>query len=169
MHFHSTFRDQTDIPTRPFSDWNYVTITGKGVYVGDTLSVYDPTTKWWGEGDEKIYVDGESFPSHWGTGTEDHYGSAWSFPQLYESSFSNLVLRPPKVYIGEFSVTRARDLDALTFTTSLKFDMEIWSWADCKEDYTVATYWYGMPGATSTTQPQPEAVVRTLKVGPNGQ
>ena len=169
MHFHSTFHDQTDIPTIPRSDWNYVTITGKGVYVGDTLSVFDPSVRWFGEGDEKIYVDGENFPSHFGTGTEDYYGSAWSFPQKYESSFSNLVLRPPKGYVGEFSVTRVRDLDELTFTKSLKLDMEIWHWASCNVDYSVATYWYAMPGATSTTQPQPESVVRPIKVGPYGQ
>ena len=34
---------------------------------------------WWGEGDEKIWVDGESFPSIFGTGTEDYFGGAWGF------------------------------------------------------------------------------------------
>ena len=32
---------------------------------------------WWGEGDQKIFVDGESFPSTFGTGTEDDYGYAY--------------------------------------------------------------------------------------------
>ena len=163
MHFHATWRDQTDIPTMPRSDWNYLTAQGRGVYVGDTLSVYNSSTKWFGEGDEKIFVDGESFPSHFGTGTEDYYGSAWSFPKLFQSSFSNLILRPAHGYIGEFVVTRVRGLDALTFTKSLKLDMEIWHWGDCKVDYTVANYWYASPGATCTTQPQPDAVVRPIK------
>jgi hypothetical protein len=164
MHFHGTWRDQTDIPTRPYSDWNYLTATGKGVYVGDTLSTYNPADGWFGEGDEKIWVDDDTFPSHFGTGTEDYYGSAWSFPGLYQSSFSNLILRPvTHGYIGETSVTRVRDLDAITFTKSLKHDMEIWSWKDCKMDYTVANYWYALPGTTSTTVPQPAAVVRPLK------
>lgn len=163
MHFHATWHDQTDIPTRPRSDWNYITVTGKGTYVGDTLSVYNPANKWFGEGDEKIYVDGETFPSHFGTGTEDYYGSAWSFPALFQSVFSNLVLKPKPTYVGETSVTRVRDLDAVTFTKSLKLDMEIWSWADCKMDYTVANYWYAIPGATCATEPQPEAVTRIPK------
>ncbi|MFM7137323.1 MAG: DUF2961 domain-containing protein, partial [Planctomycetota bacterium] len=49
-----------------FRNWNYGTIAGKGVYVGDSLSLYNrPATQgslgpWWGEGDEKIFVDGEA-------------------------------------------------------------------------------------------------------------
>lgn len=32
---------------------------------------------WWGEGDEKFFVDGEKFPSSFGTGSEDYIGYAW--------------------------------------------------------------------------------------------
>ncbi len=84
MHFHATWRQQFPIPTRPFQDWNYVEITGQGVYLGDTLSVMNPVRDWWGEGDEKIWVDGESFPSHFGTGSEDYYGYAWGAPALFQ-------------------------------------------------------------------------------------
>jgi hypothetical protein len=164
MYFHSTWHDQTDIHTRPFLDWNYLTASGRGTYMGDTLSVYNSADGWFGEGDEKIWIDKDDFPSHFGTGTEDYYGSAWSFPELYESCFSNLVLRPHvQGYIGETSVTRVRDLDAITFTSTIKHDMEIWHWKDCTVDYTVANYWYALPGATSTTVPMPEAVVRPIK------
>lgn len=163
MHFHCTWRDQTDIPTRPHSDWNYLTASGRGCHVGDTLSVYSPSNAWFGEGDEKIFVDHEAFPSHFGTGTEDYYGSAYSFPRLFQSSFSNLILKPQNGYIGESTVTRVRNLDAITFGNSLKFDMEIWHWADCKVDYTVANYWYGIPGATCATASQADAVIRPVK------
>ena len=40
----------------------------------------NPVEAWWGEGDEKVFVDGEKFPSHFGTGTEDYYGYAWCWP-----------------------------------------------------------------------------------------
>lgn len=33
---------------------------------------------WWGEGDEKFFVDGERFPSTFGTGSEDYIGYAWA-------------------------------------------------------------------------------------------
>lgn len=71
MYFHAGWRGQYPVPTRPYSDWNYVTLNGRGVYVGDTLTIMNPVERWWGEGDEKIWVDGEDFPSIFGTGTED--------------------------------------------------------------------------------------------------
>ena len=54
-------------------DVNYVTLNGRGVYVGDGITLFNPDLYfWWGEGDEKVYVDHENFPSHIGTGTEDY-------------------------------------------------------------------------------------------------
>jgi hypothetical protein len=40
---------------------------------------------WWGEGDEKFFVDGEKMPSTFGTGTEDYFGYAWGTPTAYDS------------------------------------------------------------------------------------
>ena len=64
MYFHAGWRGQYPLPTRPYSDWNYITTKGRGIYVGDTLTIMNPTETWWGEGDEKIYVDGEDLPIH---------------------------------------------------------------------------------------------------------
>lgn len=77
MYFHTTWNHESDMPTRPPSDWNYVTLDGQGVYVGDALTVWNPEEIWWGEGDAKIWVDGEDFPSIFGTGTEDYYAYAY--------------------------------------------------------------------------------------------
>ena len=67
------------LPTRPFRDWHVAGIQGQGHLVGTVLDVENPpAAAWWGEGDEKIYVDGEAFPSLFGTGTEDYFGYAWS-------------------------------------------------------------------------------------------
>ena len=77
LYFHANWRQQYPIKTKAGDgtmDWNYIEASGKGVYVGDSLVIHNGDTGWWGEGDEKIYVDGETFPSHFGTGTEDYYG-----------------------------------------------------------------------------------------------
>ena len=153
--FHANWRQGRDIPTRPYSDWNYMTATGQGVYVGDTLSVYTPAPDWWGEGDEKVWVDGEAFPSHFGTGTEDYYEYAWGHTSLFQGPFSNQVRVDGPANKGNTVVTRTRNLDTIPFTQSLKFDMEIWNWADCRVRYAVATYWYARPGATSSVLPDP--------------
>jgi hypothetical protein len=41
---------------------------------------------WWGEGDEKFFVDGEPYPSTFGTGTEDYFGYAWGTSTAYDSA-----------------------------------------------------------------------------------
>jgi len=155
MYFHSNWRQQREIPTRPLLDWNYVTVTGKGVYMGDTLSLFNPTTGWWGEGDEKVWVDDKTFPTHFGTGSEDCYGYAWGNPTPFQGPFCNQPMAHPK-NVRDTVVTRTRSLDAIPFAKSLKFDMEIWHWVNCKMDYAVATYWYALPGATCNRVPEPE-------------
>ena len=165
MYFHANWRQERSIQTKRAAgtmDWNYITATGKGVYLGDTLSLFNPTKAWWGEGDEKIWVDGEGFPSHFGTGSEDYYGYAWGNPTPFQGPFCNQPLVHPGNF-GHTTNTRTRSLDAIPFTKSLKFDMEIWHWAACKMDYAVATYWYGLPGATSNRGPEPEEAAAPLR------
>ena len=77
------------LKTRPFRDWTYCDLKGKGVFVGDMLSLINPVRAWWGEGDEKIFVDGETFPSWFGTGSEDYYGYAWSDPKPFQHPYHN--------------------------------------------------------------------------------
>ncbi len=166
MHFHTNWRQQFPIATRPFSDWNFITTNGQGVYVGDTLCVMNPVTAWWGEGDEKIWVDGELFPSHFGTGTEDYYCYSWSDPRKFQTPFANQVRCDGPGNKGQTVVTRTRSLDAIPFTKSLKFDLEIWHWADCKVAYAATTYWYGLPGATSNRGPESEEAARPIPTIP---
>ena len=153
MYFHANWRYQFPIATRPFSDWNYITVTGQGVYMGDTLDVFNPVAKWWGEGDEKIWVDGEAFPSHFGTGSEDYYGYAYGTPVVFQGPFCNQP-RAGAHNLGHTTNTRTRILDAIPFATSLKVDMEIWHWAECNVGYGVAAYWYALEGAKCNIAPR---------------
>lgn len=161
MHFRAGWRqEKTD--SRPIRDWNYATITGRGVYVGDGLSVVNPVEEWWGEGDEKIYVDGEKFPSHFGTGTEDYYGYAWCSPEVFTSPFHAQTRCDGPGNRGITCVSRVRSLDAIPFTTSLRFDMEIWHWKKCDELYAAATFFYAQPGATSNRGDESAEARRSL-------
>jgi hypothetical protein len=157
MHFHANWRCQFEIPTRPMSDWNYLEVKGAGVYVGDTLTVYSPHPYWYGEGDERIYVDGERFPSHLGTGTEDYYGYAWGMADYFSSPFISMPQRDSKGddWRGYTTTSRVRVLDAIPFESSLQHDMEIWNWADTKVDYAVGTFWYARPGSSNNRDAQP--------------
>ena len=169
MYFHAGWRGQYPVPTRPHSDWNYVTTTGRGVYVGDTLTIMNPVERWWGEGDEKIFVDGEDFPSIFGTGTEDYYAYSWGgrSTDFYEHPFHaqtfshkyNKVNRKKgneKNTQGFSTETRTRALDTMPFAKSLQLDMEVWSWTDCEMGYGVGCYWYGDAATTSNLTPDPK-------------
>jgi hypothetical protein len=173
MYFHAGWRGQYPVPTRPYSDWNYVNLKGRGVYVGDTLTVMNPIEKWWGEGDEKIWVDGESFPSIFGTGTEDYYGYSWGgmSTDFYEHPFhaqplcyhynklNRKTVENERNTQGYSVETRSRSLDTMPFGSSLQLDMEVWSWSDCNMGYGVGMYWYGFADTTSNRKPEPEEVL----------
>lgn len=137
-------------------DLNWVTVKGQGHYVGDTLTLFNAAPAWWGEGDEKIYVDGEAFPSHIGTGTEDYFGYAWCRPEYFASAFHAQPSGDGNLKPGFTVNSRYRVLDAIPFETSLQFDMEVWHWAKTRMDYAPTTFWYARPGATSNVQPDPK-------------
>ncbi|WP_046288005.1 glycoside hydrolase family 172 protein [Zobellia galactanivorans] len=172
MYFNAAWRGQYPVPTRPFSDWNYVTLKGRGVYVGDALTVMNPVERWWGEGDEKIWVDGEDFPSIFGTGTEDYYAYSWggrstdfyehpfhAQPRSYVYNKLNRKKTKEKNTLGYSTETRTRALDIMPFETSLKLDMEVWSWTDCEMGYGVGMYWYGDKQTTSNRAPDEKEVL----------
>ena len=51
---------------------------GRGHYIGCNLSVAHFQGSWWGEGDDMIFIDEDTWPpSLHGTGTEDYFNHAW--------------------------------------------------------------------------------------------
>ncbi|EOR94584.1 hypothetical protein ADIARSV_2182 [Arcticibacter svalbardensis MN12-7] len=172
MYFNAAWRGQYPVATRPYSDWNYITLKGRGVYVGDALTVMNPVARWWGEGDEKIWVDNENFPSIFGTGTEDYYGYSWGGQSndFYEHPFHaqprsfvynklNRKTSNDKNTLGYSTETRTRSLDTMPFGSALKLDMEIWSWTDCNMGYGVGVYWYGDKNIFSNRKPDPKGAL----------
>lgn len=176
LYFHANWRHQYPVATRPFSDFNYVTLTGRGVYVGDTLTVMNPIPTWWGEGDAKIWVDGEKFPSIFGTGTEDYYAYSWGgkHTDFYEHPFHaqprahrynqlNPKTDPAQRSTQGYSTeTRTRALDTMPFGKSLQVDMEVWHWKECDMAYAVATYWYGDADTKTTGTAETDEAARPI-------
>ncbi len=182
MHFHASWRPDHVQPGNEFVDLNFIDIRGQGVLVGDQLTVLNPTDGWWGEGDEKIYVDGaydRGFPDHFGTGTEDYYGWAGGVNPTWADLFSHPFLA--NIAVGShagakaaggttrgFNIcTRQRSLDAIPFRERLVFEMEASPGVDQRraEDrlgYSTVVFWYARPGATSNRAPQPEAAAKPI-------
>lgn len=148
MYFHANWQTRIDAPTRPQWDWNWIDAQGQGVFVGAMFDIMNPAIVWWGEGDEKIYIDGEDFPSTFGTGTEDYFGYAWSWFTEFEHAYHNQTHCDRPGNLGHSSLNRFHFLDALPFTQSIRFDMEVWHHIDVKATLAQTTYWYAKPGAT---------------------
>jgi Protein of unknown function (DUF2961) len=155
MHFHAAWHYETGLKTSPPSDWNFISIIGRGVYVGDTLALFNPLATWYGEGDEKIWVDGESFPSDLGTGTEDYYGFSYAPKPVHQTPFCGETRLDQPMTQGHNTLTRTRNLDGIPFRHSFQFDMELISWKPEMLTYAATTYWYAFPGASPNVQPQP--------------
>jgi hypothetical protein len=168
MHFHAQWRVAHDVPTRPFRDWNYVDIEGRGVFVGAAFAITNPVKIWWGEGDEKIYVDDEPFPSHFGTGTEDYFGYAWCCNEMFTHAYHNQPRCDGPGNYGHTAVNRWHILDRIPFTTRFKFDMELWHWTPDIElpQISATTYWYARPGASSNRPPVAAADLKVVQLPP---
>ncbi|MFP4056486.1 MAG: glycoside hydrolase family 172 protein [Candidatus Brocadiia bacterium] len=90
--FHAKWHRDAFLPEEPARraiDWTMLKTPGRGRYTGVMLHVWNPRGGWWGEGDEKFFVDGEKFPSTFGTGSEDYFGYAWCCPQRFTNAFHN--------------------------------------------------------------------------------
>lgn len=157
MHFHAAWHYEADLQTPPPQDWNFIRIAGRGVYVGDTLALFNPVATWYGEGDEKIWVDHESFPSFVGTGTEDYYDFSFAPRGLMQTPFANQVRVDQQMTQGHNVLTRTRNLDVIPFKESLNFNFELISWKPMKLIYAATTYWYAFPGGISNVHEQPDA------------
>jgi hypothetical protein len=167
MHFHAKWRADWQVPTRPMIDWNYLTASGQGQFVGVAFNIANPVRHWWGEGDEKIYVDDETFPSHFGTGTEDYYGYAWCWPAPFTHAYHAQPRCDGPGNYGITCVNRFHILDRIPFRKSFRFDMELWHWHDsCKVDMAVTAYWYARPGAMDKFPPIKPTDLRAPAIGP---
>ena len=168
LHFRTNWWSGKPFPARPVFDLNFIEIKGRGIHVGDSIAVLNPLWDWWGEGDEKIYVDEDierRFPSHFGTGSEDYYGWAGGVTPTRRDEFSSPFAANVRVggqtrdwpagkepHTHGYNIcTRARALDATPFARAFKFDMEAYNMIatpDAFLQYTLVSHWYGAPGAT---------------------
>ena len=146
-------------------DINFADIKGKGVYAGDAITVYNTVKAWWGEGDEKIFVDGESFPSSIGTGTEDYYGYAWCRPEYFSHPFIAQPIGNGNFYPGLTINMRYRNLDAIPFKSSISSNIELWHWLPAEINYALTTYWYITPPYEINIKPDPSVVKLPLPAG----
>lgn len=157
LYFHTSWKQERGIPlSNDYTDdtnnidWNFATLQGKGVYKGDVLTLYNHSPAWYGEGDEKIWVDDDTFPSHFGTGTEDYYNSSWAPVYPFHTPFGGAPRADLHSSHGYNTFFRTRNLDGIPFRNKLRFDIEMLSWQKGNVDYATTVYWYGDANAVAT-------------------
>ena len=91
LYFHAHWRREN--PTTLQKDCHLLPqVKGAGRFLGVNVGVIANTEEyfksWWGEGEVKVYLDGDSdYPTLCGTGTEDYIGTGWGqgqYATLYQ-------------------------------------------------------------------------------------
>lgn len=143
LYFHASWRQDLGLETNAGKDYNMATLSGRGIFKGDVLSLYNYTPRWYGEGDEHIWVDNDTFPSHFGCGTEDYYNTTYAPIHVYHNPFGGAPREDDETSKGYNTFVRTRNLDIIPFNNKLTFDFELISWDTGIVDYSSTVYWYG--------------------------
>ena len=129
----------------PKGEGNYLfaDIQGKGHFVGVNYYVNCPSTMWYGEGDEMVFIDGDVLPTLNGTGTEDFFNTSWCPKELYQHPYYGY----PRVnnetgWLGHTHVYRFFISDPVYFDKSLKFTIEHGHNNNLTLDLASVAYWY---------------------------
>lgn len=158
-YFHAQFRDEHPLKTKGI----YTIldgVQGEGQYVGTYLAIKVHNSGWWGEGEIKFYIDGDTkFPTICGTGTEDYFCGSYNFEnqethkyQTFSSPYTGLVqVIPPDITYqpGQcFGLYRWHITDPIRFKKGFKVTIQAIGWKAgglydlLAPDISSVAYWY---------------------------
>lgn len=155
-YFHAQFRRTNPNLT---SDYTMIDgIKGKGHYVGTYMAWGVNNNGWWGEGEIKFFMDGDSkFPTICGTGTEDYFCGSYNFDRNgkyneFCTPYAGLhqVIRPDGLYTSQqrFGLYRWHIADPIRFEKELRITIQDLGWKSGgrylpqKSDIASVVFWY---------------------------
>ncbi|MBN1346813.1 MAG: DUF2961 domain-containing protein [Phycisphaerae bacterium] len=127
---------------------NYVILEarGRGHLAGYMLGVDNIVGDWWGEGDDMIFIDGETWPpSYHGTGTEEIFGGGAAPSDEYSGPYVGFHLvenRDNEQWYGKNAMYRLFARDPVRFRKSIRVTIEHGHANDMANDYSSVAYWY---------------------------
>jgi len=155
-YFHAQFRR-----SNPNTSSDYTInegIKGKGQFVGVSMAWGVNNNGWWGEGEIKFFIDGDSkFPTICGTGTEDYFCGSYNFDRKgkyteFCTPYSGLhqVIIPDGTYRSQqrFGLYRWHIMDPVRFENDLKITIQDLGWRQggryLKQQSDIASvcFWY---------------------------
>jgi hypothetical protein len=135
-------------------------IKGQGHYVGTYLAWTQLANGWWGEGEIKFFIDGDSkFPTICGTGTEDYFCGSYDFEnpdsrqyEVFNTPYAGLpqVIKPDGLYrsVQRFGMYRWHIMDPVRFDSDLRVTIQALGWRSdgrylpLQDDIASVAYWY---------------------------
>ena len=163
-YFHAQFRRTNPLPFK--QDYTILEgVKGKGHYIGTYMAWGVNNAGWWGEGEIKFFMDGDSkFPTICGTGTEDYFCGAYDFdigamePEFvrqyteFTTPYAGLpqVIRPDGSYASQtrFGMYRWHIMDPIRFEQDLRVTIQAIGWRKdrrylpLQDDIASVAYWY---------------------------
>ncbi len=165
-YFHAQFRRVNPLPYK--TDYTIVdSLQGKGQYVGTYLAYGAHSNGWWGEGEIKFFMDGDTkFPTICGTGTEDYFCGSYDFDTRKKNDagvetvdyteFCTPYTGLPQVIKGDghynaaqrFGLYRWHITDPIRFDKNLRVTIQALGWRaggrylPLKDDIASVAYWY---------------------------
>jgi hypothetical protein len=151
LSFHAQWRRTN--PLKYGTDYTMIEgVRGQGQYAGTFMSWQQNNAGWWGEGEIKMFLDGDDkFPTICGTGTEDYFGGAWCFD---EGNFSAPFFGYQRVS-GErnkpgtrLTLYRFHVADPVFFRSDLRVTIQAIGWRSegrylpLQDDIASVVYWY---------------------------
>lgn len=148
--FHAKYRQE--FPCVSGKDYLILNAVGKGHYVGCNLSVRCLEPSWWGEGDDRFYIDGEVKPSISGTGSEDFFCDGWGLREM-DGLFYGCPLMEGLDTYNRTTAYRFNIQDPIPFSKSLKVTIEhkgarifpdgtVNGYLERADDFSSVAYWY---------------------------
>jgi hypothetical protein len=165
-YFHSQFRRVNPLPYKQ-NITLLDSVKGKGQYVGTYLAWGVQNNGWWGEGEIKFFMDGDTdYPTICGTGTEDYFCGSYDFDTQtkneagvkeshyteFTSPYSGLaqVIRGDGHYdvAQRFGLYRWHITDPIRFEKNLKVTIQALGWREegrylpLQDDIASTVFWY---------------------------
>ena len=147
-YFHASFRRTN--PVRYGEDFVIADgIRGKGRFAGCYLTWQQNNSGWWGEGEVKMFLDGDrEFPSICGTGTEDYFCGAWGFKNKFSSPYSGYHCGGKDAVGARHALYRFHITDPIWFHSEFKATIQTLGWRSerrflpLQDDLSCVAYWY---------------------------
>jgi hypothetical protein len=152
------------------NNYLFANITGKGQFIGVNYYVNAPTPGWYGEGDDMIFIDGDTLPTLNGTGTEDFFNTSYCPEELVQHPYFGY----PRVnnaqgHLGRTHIYRFFITDPVYFDKSCKFTIEHGTNNNLALDLASVAYWYqdkasGLSRSFTKEERQPKPIIEASQI-----